>query len=392
VENWYPPQPVLVDLFVRNMNCKILKTAVEMSMPKTLEEAIDTLLTEATELDRAQQKLGRTKTYENDQKKKNSGDSVWKSKDITCHECGEKGHIRPKCPRLVQKNESEIKRTQWKRAEDGRLRKVNAVSDGEQNQSQQNINVQCREERVTLITILDTGSDVSLVSEEAFSRLSRKGVFVRELEKEKTFLAAGNTKFTVHQEVELKIETSVNGRTVQAKIWCYVAPCTSELLIGYKDLKATGFIALLVPNQETPMELTNDEPEEEEMISHNVSIRDELDEIVTEYNDVFRGILELPADLEPFKIELTNAENEPPASPPRRQSPARRMEIERQVTELLEQGIIRPSKSSYAAPLVLVGKKNGETRMCVDYRQLNQQTRGMKHPIPNAKEIILLWR
>jgi len=59
---------------------------------------------------------------------------------------------------------------------------------------------------------------------------------------------------------------------------------------------------------------------------------------------------------------------------PRRYSPAMREEIRKQVKQMLQNGVIRPSISPWAAQIVLDQKKNGEWRFCVDYSQLNSIT------------------
>ena len=52
------------------------------------------------------------------------------------------------------------------------------------------------------------------------------------------------------------------------------------------------------------------------------------------------------------------------------------------IAEMLEAGIIQPSQSSFFAPVVLLHKKNGSWRMCLDYRELNKLTIKEKISIP----------
>ena len=64
----------------------------------------------------------------------------------------------------------------------------------------------------------------------------------------------------------------------------------------------------------------------------------------------------------------------PPNIRPYRYPYVQKSEIEHMIAEMLEASIIQPSQSSFSAPVVLVHKKDGSWRMCLDYRKLNKLT------------------
>lgn len=67
---------------------------------------------------------------------------------------------------------------------------------------------------------------------------------------------------------------------------------------------------------------------------------------------------------------------------PYRLSCSEREKVKRIIDDLCTNGIIRESESEYASPIIVVPKKNGELRLCVDYRALNKKTYKDKYPMP----------
>lgn len=63
-------------------------------------------------------------------------------------------------------------------------------------------------------------------------------------------------------------------------------------------------------------------------------------------------------------------------------------EIKKQIKEMLAAGVIQESSSPYASPIILVKKKDGTWRMCVDYRRLNELTVKNKYLIPLIDELL----
>ena len=63
-------------------------------------------------------------------------------------------------------------------------------------------------------------------------------------------------------------------------------------------------------------------------------------------------------------------------------------EVKAHIKELLSANIIRPSHSPFASNIVLVRKKDGKLRMCVDFRQLNKRTIKDSYALPRIEELL----
>ncbi|GAU10567.1 hypothetical protein TSUD_419560, partial [Trifolium subterraneum] len=110
--------------------------------------------------------------------------------------------------------------------------------------------------------------------------------------------------------------------------------------------------------------------------------------IVREYLDVFpEEINSLPPEREiEFSIDLVPG-SQPISVAPYRMSPLELRELKSQLEELLQKHFIRPSVSPWGAPVLLVKKKDGTMRLCIDYRQLNKVTIKNKNLLPRIDDL-----
>ncbi|GFO36958.1 Pol polyprotein [Plakobranchus ocellatus] len=96
----------------------------------------------------------------------------------------------------------------------------------------------------------------------------------------------------------------------------------------------------------------------------------------------------------PLDLGYTNAvrhkipvlSDTPIAQAYRRIPPSQFEDVRQHIQELANKGIIKPSSSPYASPIVVVRKKDGSIRLCIDYRKLNAITRKDAFPLPRIDE------
>lgn len=114
----------------------------------------------------------------------------------------------------------------------------------------------------------------------------------------------------------------------------------------------------------------------------------QMQKLLEEYKDIFEEPQGMPPPREhDHKIPLI------PCSQPVNQRGYKvpyiqKAEIERQIKEMLRTGVIQKSSSPFASPIILVKKKDGTWRMCIDYRKLNEITVKNKYPIPLIDELL----
>ncbi|UYV79055.1 K02A2.6-like, partial [Cordylochernes scorpioides] len=129
----------------------------------------------------------------------------------------------------------------------------------------------------------------------------------------------------------------------------------------------------------------NEEPRFQ--INENLSPKEqnELKQVLERYGDLFSSRLGR-TNLAKHRIDTEDAK--PIKHKPYRVSAKERDIIKEQIDEMLTEGIIRPSSSPWSFPVILVKKRDGKYRFCVDYRKLNNVTVKDVYPIPRIDEVM----
>ena len=113
----------------------------------------------------------------------------------------------------------------------------------------------------------------------------------------------------------------------------------------------------------------------------------QLNALFQEFSDVFsQGEDDLGST--PLLEHTIETHGPPLRQPYWRQNPAVRREEMAQVQQMLASNVIRPSNSPWASPVVMVRKKDGSLRFCVDFQQLNAATVKDAHPLPRIDDLL----
>ena len=111
----------------------------------------------------------------------------------------------------------------------------------------------------------------------------------------------------------------------------------------------------------------------------------ELQSLCSDFQDVLQGKPRCPM--------LTEHSIPTGSSLPVRQAPyrlpyAHRKWVRKVIEAMLVDGVIEPSMSDWASPIVLIEKNDGGIRLCVDYSKLNVVTQGDAYPMPGVDELL----
>lgn len=122
--------------------------------------------------------------------------------------------------------------------------------------------------------------------------------------------------------------------------------------------------------------------------SPTTQVLPEITSLITKYSSLFQPPTSLPPS-RPTDHSITLLPNTTPVNvKPYRYPYYQKQEIEDQVAAMLAKGFIQPSSSPFSLLVLLVKKKDGTWRFCVDYRALNAITVRDRFPIPTVDELL----
>ena len=298
-----------------------------------------------------------------------------------CYVCGKPDHIARECPdRKTAPTTSEAQE-----AEKGRF--VVCTQFGA-NLQYVTMRVCGRETQA----LVDSGAQTSVMSLEFFNNLPREEAKLTETNLRVVSANGAPMKVMGTSEVEVAIGdhqatekcvivdelnmTFILGLTAQKKLKLSIHPAESCVSIGPERFP-TG--QRQVKNSLGVHAVANHEE-----LSPNQ--QQQLEELLTKNNEVLVDELKMRAPVKGVQHEIElEPGTRPIALPVRRFSPREIEQLQAQVRELKEKNVIRESNSPWCARALLVPKKDGSTRMVIDYTALNNRTIKDKHPLPNIQ-------
>lgn len=235
-------------------------------------------------------------------------------------------------------------------------------------------------QKLPVDVLVDSGSDISLISESVIRHFS-----FNKLPTYRRMRGIGS------QDIESTsyVQTIIEFPEISLEVELYVVPADcmqAPILIGTDILNRKGVTYIRtnysqrlirvdcvqsVSTVEVDQVKTPLTSEDKELLLTLINEFADTFTVGTATSTVKTGSMEIrlnsevPVNYRPYKLSVDE-----------------KLRVRNIIKDLLDKGIIRESQSDFASPIILVKKKNGEDRMCVDYRALNAITVKERFPLP----------
>lgn len=299
-----------------------------------------------------------------------------KSKGMKCFNCNEFGHKAPDCKK------EKIKK---KKKEDTMATKIESVSSLDAPRNMYKI-IKIRNEKLN--ALVDTGSQFNIITEDSHRKIGSPALFKSTL----SFTGFGRKKIQPvgyfediilidDESFRVIIYVVLNDVMIMEAIIGNDLLLQAELIIKHdiiiiKKLHEEGeFGTMLSPSYVVEGNMPN--------TAHIIceKKRKEVERLIEHYQ---------PRKIKSANIEMTitvNDQQKITARPRRLPFPERQV-VEEQVELWIKEGIVEPCSSEYASQVVVVKKRDGTPRVCVDYRALNRIAVKDRYPLPLIEDIL----
>ncbi|KAL6418355.1 hypothetical protein ACFW04_012190 [Cataglyphis niger] len=241
---------------------------------------------------------------------------------------------------------------------------------------------QCGQDGVIMIgrtrfrTLIDTGAEISFVNEKTAQQLQRDGHEIQTHDGE--IQMANGESATIPGTITAPVR--IKGETLHHK-FAILPKLESPVLMGV-DLWSQTTIGLNPPRTEAQQKNNTTRcTATRGLTTRTNNEKEKLQEFLRKEFEKFEGV-QGPTNKIQHRIRLKN--DSPIKQRYRPRNPAMQAIIDQEVEDMEAAGVIEPSTSAWSSPVVLVKKKDGKYRFCIDFRKVNDATEKDAYPLPQV--------
>lgn len=227
--------------------------------------------------------------------------------------------------------------------------------------------------------LLDSGSSRTILGQDGWIRLSKLGLALKHTSSNSCTVANGQS-CQVLGSVTIPIRLYDRIRLIEILV---VPSLPHSLILGLDFWKKMGIVPDLYSDVWT---FRNDQDTNEDIVVSAIQSKEHLSD---EQQKALEALVEKKFQLMGSTLGCTTmvehkiiTESEPIRQRHYPLSPALQKQVNEDLDQMLRDGIVEPSNSPWASPIILVKKPDGRYRFCVDYRRLNQVTLRDAYPLP----------